>query len=447
MNITKEVAEFAIKTTYDDFDKDTKKWAKRVLLSSVGMTLAGVNTSSGKRVLSYIKKLDAPQESGVFGAGFKTSAGYAAIANGTTSHSTELEDDAPPDLSTDVGYFPAVFAMGDKLHVSGKEIIESLVIAFEIGSKLTAATVANIESRGSMGPYFCTVAAAAASARMLKLNSRKATMAVSLAVSHCNWFLWFQGGSDAHFYEQGIAMRNGIDSAMLAKNGITGKPDVLDVYCRNLIGATDENIIDLKLGKPYRIKDIGIKKYPCCYPMMQYIESVDKLVEKYDIKAEDLQSIQVDVAPVTAMVCRYPHPKDEMEARFSLHHGIACCFLDRRPFLESWTTERARSPEVKKFRDKVKVVVHPEWAVPESPLGVEMPILVKMKDGTEYKAISPKPTDPIIITDDEVMDKYMKCAKTVLSHSRAEQIAETIMSLEKVKDISELMTWLTFPDK
>jgi len=447
MSITKSVAEFAIKTTYDDFDKDTKKWAKRILLSSVGMTLAGVNTSSGKRVLSYIKKSHAPQESGVFGAGFRTSAGYAAIAMGTTSHSTELEDDAPPDLSTDVGYFPAIFALGEKLHISGKELIEAFVIAFDIGSKLTTATVESTVARGGMGPYFCTVATAAASARMLKLGIKRTTMALSLAVSHCNWFLWFQGGSDAHFYEQGIAMRNGIDSALLAKHGITGMPDVLDTYCRNLVGTTNENNIEIKLGEPYRIKDIGIKKYPCCYLEMNYIDAFIDLINTYNIRPEDVKHIQVEVAPVTMQVLRFHHPKDEMEARFSLTHSIACCFLDKKPWLESYTTERANDPQVKAFRDKVKMVVHPEWAVPESTLGVEMPILIQLKDGTEYRRVSLKPTDPIIVTDEEVMDKYMKCATSVLSKNRAVQVAETIMSLEKVKDISEFMTLLTFPDK
>lgn len=41
----------------------------------------------------------------------------------------------------------------------------------------------------------------------------------------------------------------------------------------------------------------------------------------------------------------------------------------------------------------------------------------------------------------------MKCALRVLSQSRAEQVAETLLSLEKVEDISELMALLTFPDK
>jgi 2-methylcitrate dehydratase PrpD len=180
---------------------------------------------------------------------------------------------------------------------------------------------------------------------------------------------------------------------------------------------------------------------------MNYIDAFIDLINTYNIRPEDVKHIQVEVAPVTMQVLRFHHPKDEMEARFSLTHSIACCFLDKKPWLESYTTERANDPQVKAFRDKVKMVVHPEWAVPESTLGVEMPILIQLKDGTEYRRVSLKPTDPIIVTDEEVMDKYMKCATSVLSKNRAVQVAETIMSLEKVKDISEFMTLLTFPDK
>jgi hypothetical protein len=79
--------------------------------------------------------------------------------------------------------------------------------------------------------------------------------------------------------------------------------------------------------------------------------------------------------------------------------------------------------------------------------GREIPISIRLKDGTEYKKVCPKATDPIIVSDEEVMDKYMKCALRVLSRNRAEQIAEIILTLEKVQDISELMTLCTFPDK
>ena len=93
------------------------------------------------------------------------------------------------------------------------------------------------------------------------------------------------------------------------------------------------------------------------------------------------------------------------------------------------------------------MIVHPEWANPDLPWGGEIPITIKLKDGTEHKKICPKPTDPIIVSDEEVMDKYMKCASRVLTRGQAGQIAETILSLDKVPDISDLMTLCTFYDK
>jgi len=93
------------------------------------------------------------------------------------------------------------------------------------------------------------------------------------------------------------------------------------------------------------------------------------------------------------------------------------------------------------------MVVQPEQTDSELILGGEVPISIKLKNGTEYSKVCPKSTDPLMVSDEEVMDKYMKCASRVLSQSRAEQVAETILSLEKVQDISELITLLTFPDK
>jgi hypothetical protein len=93
------------------------------------------------------------------------------------------------------------------------------------------------------------------------------------------------------------------------------------------------------------------------------------------------------------------------------------------------------------------MVIHQEWASSQLPLGGEMPIAIRLKDGTEYKKVCPKPTDPIIVSDEEVIDKYMKCALRVLPRSQAERVAKAVLSLEKVQDISELMTLCTFPEK
>jgi hypothetical protein len=51
MGTTRDIAEFACKTTIDDFDSGLVKHIKNVLLSGVGMTMAGVNTPAGEAVL------------------------------------------------------------------------------------------------------------------------------------------------------------------------------------------------------------------------------------------------------------------------------------------------------------------------------------------------------------------------------------------------------------
>jgi 2-methylcitrate dehydratase PrpD len=446
MGTTRDIAEFALKTTFDDFDSGLVKLVKNVLLSGIGMTMAGAITGTGEAVLSYVKECAAPQEAGVLGAGFRTSAEYAALANGTTSHSTELEDDSPDVTCSDVGIFPGIFAIGEKLHVSGREIIEAFVIAWDIADKLFLPALKALASRG-MGPYTGTMGVAATSAKMLKLDLDKIIMAVSVATSHANWCILSQTGTGAHLYEWGLAGRNGIASAILAKHGLTGQPDILESPRGYLYGVAGEVYQIPKLGEPYHVRNIGIKKYPCCYLEMHPIDGFIQLIETYNISPDDVESIQVDVSPVFAQYIRFQHPKNDEEARFSLSHSIAACFLDKKPWIESYSNERVNNPQVRAIRDKVKMVVHPEWATPDLPWGGEIHIAIKMKNGTEYKKVCPKPTDPIILSDEEVMDKYMKCALRVLSRNRAEQIAETILSLEKVQDISELMSLCTFPDK
>ena len=443
MGTTRDIAEFALKTTFDDFGPVLVKHVKDVLLTGVGMALPGVSTDTGRVVVNYVKECAVPEEAGVLGAGFRTSVELAALANGAISHSTELENDTFPEGTYDVGIFPGVFALGEKLHISGKEAIEAFVVAWDIAAKLGVASIP-MTARGFMpAPVFCPLGVAACSAKMLKLGVEETTMAVSLAASHAAGLLK-QTGAGAHLYEAGLAARNGIASAVLAKHGLTGQPDILEIpggFLDAVAGVTNP---DLKLGEPYRAAEIGIKRYPCCFLQMHIIDGFLELIKLNNISADDVESIQVDVNPGFVMAVRYHHPKDENQARFSLPHSIACCFLDKRPWLDTYTTERVNDPQVMAFRDKVEMVVHPEWGGPGFA-GGEIPIAIRLKDGTEYKKMCPKATDPIILSDEEVVDKYMRCVLPVLSQTRAEQVAEIVLSLEKVQDISELMTLLTFP--
>ena len=64
---------------------------------------------------------------------------------------------------------------------------------------------------------------------------------------------------------------------------------------------------------------------------------------------------------------------------------------------------------------------------PRGRNGFEIPIAIRLKDGTEYKKTCPKATDPPMVSYEEVMGKYMKCGLRILSRNRAEQIGNIML--------------------
>lgn len=443
---TKEIAEWVCSTEYKDFSPDVVSYTKSLALSHLGMTLAGSTMRFGQIVTRYIKEYGCPPEAGVVGGGFRTLAEYAALANGSISHTTELEDDSFPDGLYSCGAWPTVFALGEKLRLSGKDVIEAFILGYEVASKLGMACQKAIARGRSNAPSCLTIGSAAMAAKMLKLSVEETIWALSLAASQATGIAR-QTGSGAHLVEAGFAGRNGICSAMLAKLGFTGEPTILEGNSGFMDLWSDQPDFDLELGDGFRVMEVGVKKYPCCYLEQRNIDGVLNLIEEHNISYDDVESVEHEINYTLSLYLKYPQPANGEEARFSLQHSTAACFLDRKVFLPSFSDEKARDPRFKEARQKVKVIVHPEWE--DGFFTASSPVTIRLKDGTEYKkvCISARGDPSNKLSSDEVIKKYMDCVDFAgnLSHERAEKAAEMVLALDEVKDVSELMDIFTFP--
>jgi len=444
MGVAKELAEFIRQNKYSDFNSAVVKHTKNLILSGVGMTLAGSKMRAGQAVINYVRECGAPPEAGVMGAGFRTSAEYAALANGSTSHATEYEDVGFPEVIYMCGVFPVAFALGEKLGLSGKEIIQLNIMGYEVQSSLSVTCLAASKRGFQIASIFGCIGAAAMTAKALGLGVDETIMALSLAASQaCG--LQQQTGTGGHVYESGLCGRNGISAAMLAKQGLTGRPDIFEIpggFCDAVAGTVEPK---LSLGE-FRIRNCGYKNYPCCFLQQNAIKGVLELIAEHNISADNVDGIRVDISPALARAVRYHHPANDEEARFSLPHSIAACFLDKKISLDCYTEEKARDPSYHAFREKVRLVVHPEWERPGLS-GAEVPIAIRLKNGKEYRKICPSTDVALFLSDQEIMDNYMERACRVLSRKQAKKAAEMVLSLDQVKDISELMSILTFPEK
>jgi 2-methylcitrate dehydratase PrpD len=444
MEIARQLAEFVVDNKYKDFDLATVKHTKNLCLSEIGMALAGTKIPDGQAAINYIKEYGAPAEVGVMGAGIRTSAELAVLANGTTSHSTEYEDVGFPETMYTCGIFPAAFALAEKYGLSGEDVIQLNIMGYEVASALSTKCLTASKRGFQIASVFATIGVAAMAAKALKLGVNETIMALSLAASAaCG--LQKQTSTGAHVYEAGLVGMNGIMAAKLAKQGLTGRKDIFEIeggFCDAFAGVTEPKIE----FKRFFIMNAGYKRYPCCIMQQNLIAEVCALVKEHKIRADDVDYIHVDAFPGLLRVVPIQHPTDQTEARFSIPHSIAACFLDKEIGLESYTTKKARDPRFHAFREKVKMILHPEWERPGLS-GAPIPLIIRLKDGREFKMTCPSTDAPYFFSDQEVVDKYVDRACMVLSSKQAEQSAKIVLALDEAKDIAELMNIITFPEK
>jgi len=445
---TRAIAEWIYNTTFKDISTEVIDYAKILALSHFGMTLAGSVMPFGEIIIDYIKQANCQPESGVIGGRLRTLAEYAALANGTLAHTTELEDDSFPDGLYSCGAWPAVLALGEKLHTCGKDVLEAFIIGYEVASRIGLASLQAVVD-GHLNAAGClTIGSAAMAAKLMNLNVEDIVNALSIASSQAQGIAR-QTGTGAHLIEAGFTGRNGLCAATLAKLGYTGNPTILEGRGGFLDLWAKQPDFDLALGDGFRVMDVGIKKYPCCYLQQRNIDGVLDLIAEHNIKWEDVETVEHEINQTVSLYLKYSQPETGEDARFSLEHSTVACFFDHKVFLESYTDEKAKNTDFKEARKKVIVTVHPEW--PGGYFSFNSPVTIRLKNRRQYSKVCVNARgDPSNrLTVDEVMQKYLDCIDfaRALSHNMAEKAAEMILQMDAIDDVEKLVHIFTFPDR
>lgn len=445
-SLTQRVAEYVAGTGWKDLHPDVIHKAKTLCVSALGMTVAGSRIHAGEVLARYARTVGGNPTSGVLGAGFKTSAEMAALVNATAAHSTELEDDSWPEAMYTCHIIPAVFALGQELGSSGRAILEAFAIGYEVQARPgSIITDGGATDRGNLtAPHLGAIGVACAAAKLFGLSAEETRMAISLAVSQASGSTR-QMGTGAHLYEAGVAGRNGITAARLAKFGLTGDARVLEGpkgYFDALGGRPDLDF-ELGTGRNLRVMEIGFKKFTACYLMQRIVDGVMEIVEKNDLRAKDVESVTVEVNPTFPEIIKFPAPANGDESRFSMHHCVAAVLSRQEISIRTFTDEGVKDPKLQAEWPKTKIVVHPEWK--RAIMGEKNPIAVKTRDGRTFEKVCVvshgDPEDPL--TDAEVRQKYMGCVQDILPEREAHRAADMIFGLDELPNVAPLLEILT----
>ena len=437
---TRELVEFLAGLAPEKLPKKVFDQARSLLLDYLGVAVRGSRVESSAPVYKMIRRAGVSGSATILGTAACTSAGYAALANGTAAHAVEMDDTHNAgSIHLGVVMFSTALALAETLgDVSAGEFFTAVVAGYETAARIAMAVGPRDHYELGFHPTAtCGVFGAAVTAsKMMRLSQEQMLSAVGIAGSMAAGSLEFLAqGAWTKRLHPGLAAQNGIQAALLADEGFRGPSTILEgrdgfLFAHSRDAAPD-SITD-GLGKSYEILNTSVKPHACCRYMQGPIDAIIALVKEHDLKQEDIGEIHIAVLEAGWNLIAEPskrkrNPKSVVDAQFSMPFGAAVAVLHRAAGIDQFTQENIDSQLVGHLIGCVTLEkdVRIEKNFPEE-WRAYVTIDTMDEDHFEKWLIHPKGDPKNPLTWAELVTKFRSLAGPVLGKDRCAQIVEQI---------------------
>jgi 2-methylcitrate dehydratase PrpD len=459
---TAAVIDFVTKSHLDHFPPEAVSLAKQCIVDGLGVILAGSTAHGTAIVRDYTQAGNEVAESTVLGAGsFSCRASSAALVNGTAGHALDFDDtqlSSSPDRIFGLLTHPTIpplaasLALGERLGVSGRQLLEAYLIGFEVECKMVEAIdPIHYQNGFHTSGTFGTFGAMASAAKLLGLDADALANALAV-VSSMSSGIRLNFGTMTKPLHVGRAAQNGVIAVELAARGHTGGRDALESpwgFFRvfTMSAGWDPSRLVGALGNPPSIVSPGVslKPYPCGSLGHPSMDAMLKLVETHDVTPKQVKSIRFRAGSNILNPLRYPTAHNELEAKFCPAFMMASLVLRRKAGIHEFTDEFVRSAPVQEMMKKVTTVR--DAAIEARGFDRMRSIIeVDLTDGRtlveeadeRYRGGPEKP-----FTHEQLHGKFTDCASLVLRPDAIAETLERLESLEQVRNIREVISGLT----
>ena len=135
-------------------------------------------------------------------------------------------------------------------------------------------------------------------------------------------------------------------------------------------------------------------------------------------------------------------PTSRETADHSMGYCVACALIDGDVTRESFTDEKIRDEKYLSLLDKTKIYEEDELNA-GYPKGIPNHLKIELADGTKLdkRVDFPRGHAGNPMTDDEVVDKFMRNAAGVVSDETAKKIIDLSWRLDELDSITPLLSF------
>jgi 2-methylcitrate dehydratase PrpD len=449
MEITQELAGYCSRIKFNDLSDEVIDCVKYRFLDWISVACRGSLEDPSQTVYRFIREMEKGQGV-IVGTQEKAPYLYSALANGTSSHSLEMDDvNNESSLHPGVVVFPAALATGEMAGASGKRFILAAVLGYEVMIRLgTALGPENSYKRGFHPTGTCgTFGSSVASSKILGLQEEEILNAMGISGSQAAGSMeYLAQGAWTKPFHAGWAAHSGMAAALLSRKGFKGPRSIIegrDGFLHAYSNAADPSRVLEGIGSGFQILQTSVKIHACCRYMHSPIDAVLKIVKENNLRPEQVKKMRIGVLKAGAHLIAEPienkyNPQSIVDAQFSMPFGAAAALLYGRAGLKEFQPSTIQSRPVRETMKKVACFVDPEldrtfpkqWRAFAEILTED-----EKRYSTTVEYPKGDPENPL--SWEEMVERFHDLTGQILKRDQRFKIVEAVKQLDGVKDMRE----------
>ncbi|HEY4282551.1 MAG TPA: MmgE/PrpD family protein [Chthoniobacterales bacterium] len=454
-SLAHQLAEYACALKFEDLSKETVHEVKRRVIDSIGCALGAWHEEPCTIARTVASEFSATNGSTIIGTNHQAPPDWAAFATGCCIRYFDYNDTY---LSKEPAHpsdnFSAVFAVGETVGATGREIIAAAALAYEVQCRLCDA--ASIRARGWDHPTYGSFSTALACAKLMKLDLERTRHAINIAGVHCAAFRQARVGELSHW--KGVAFANaarlGVYAALLARAGMTGPAPIFEgaMGFEKELGVSLGNVREVfdksreampGKGSASMILKTSIKYWPAEYHSQSAIEAA-LFLRKEIGDVSQIESVRIESHDAAVDIIGSEPEKWKPETRETADHSLpyitAIALIDGEVTDRQFEPARFADPAIWKFLENVKVERNTELSSIYAEAVANI-VHVKLKDGriltkrVDYPLGNAK--NPV--SDKELVGKFNSLVIPKIGDSAAKKIVDLGWNLDQAANVNELM--------
>lgn len=436
--ITQILAQWIVTHPSKGWNDSVEHEAHRTFLNWVGCAIGAAKHESVEAALAAMQEFSPGKQASLLGRQEKVDMGSAALINGISSHTFDFDDTHLKTIIHPAGPIAsALLALGEHIGVTGRQLIDALVIGVDVSCRIGNCMYPDHYDRGwhitgSTG----TVGAAAACVRLLGLNVEQTAMALGIAASQPIG-MREQFGTMTKPFHPGAAARAGLTSALMAKHGFTASPKALEAprgFIQTVSTKCDWTEITRDLGTVFEISLNTYKPFACGIVIHPSIDACVQLREQ-GVRPEQIDRIALKVHSLVLELTGKKTPQDGLQGKFSVYHGCAAGLTFGR------AAEHEFSDEIVTRQDMVDLRAKIEATVDDSIDEASVDVTVFLKDGTQKHVFVEHAIGSVErpMTDSMLEAKFHDLSDVVIGEGAANQIIAACWNIANSSTLHEVV--------